>query len=96
MSGVGEALATLEHARYDVPFADNGLADGSGWDLMRLVKEREVACPRYAVAMTGHGLPEHRARSEAAGFRRHLLKPFAPGELKAILGEAAREALAAH
>jgi len=96
VSGVAEALSTLENARYDVLFADIGLADGSGWDLMNIVKERGVPCPPYAVAMTGYGLPEDRARSEAAGFRHHLLKPFEPARLKAILEEATREAAAAH
>ena len=45
--------------------------------------------------MTGYGLAEDRARSEAAGFRHHVMKPFEPSKVKALLDEAAREALEA-
>ena len=58
---------------------------------MNIVRERGIAHPRYAVAMTGYGLPEDRARSEAAGFRHHLVKPFEPGRIKHLLDEALRE-----
>ena len=94
--GVSEALEMLAGSRYDVLFADIGLNDGSGWDLMRIAKERNVACPPYTVAMTGYGLPEDRARSEAVGFRHHLLKPFEPAKLKVLLEEASREVAGAH
>jgi CheY-like chemotaxis protein len=91
VSGVSEALSALAQSSYDMLFVDIGLADGSGWDLMHIVRERGMAHPRYAVAMTGYGLPEDRARSEAAGFRHHLVKPFEPGRLKHLLDEAMRE-----
>jgi CheY-like chemotaxis protein len=91
VNGVSDALAALTQSRYDVLFVDIGLTDGSGWDLMNIVKERELPCPRYSVAMTGYGLPEDRARSEAAGYRHHLLKPFEPSKIKALLQEASRE-----
>lgn len=91
VNGVSDALAALTQSRYDVLFVDIGLTDGSGWDLMNIVKEREIPCPRYPVAMTGYGLPEDRARSEAAGYRHHLLKPFEPSKIKALLQDASRE-----
>jgi two-component system CheB/CheR fusion protein len=94
VSGVGEALSALGQSSYDLLFVDIGLADGSGWDLMNIVRERGIAHPGYAVAMTGYGLPEDRARSEAAGFRHHLVKPFEPGKIKDLLDEALREAQA--
>ena len=94
--GVSEALSTLRQARYDVLFADIGLADGSGWDLMNIVRESAIPCPAYSVAMTGYGLPEDRARSEAAGFRHHLLKPVEPARLRTLLDEAAREVAGPH
>ena len=91
VNGVSDALRALAQSRYDVLFVDIGLTDGSGWDLMNIVKERNIPCPRYSVAMTGYGLPEDRARSEAAGYRHHLLKPFEPSRIKALLQEASRE-----
>jgi CheY-like chemotaxis protein len=90
--GVSEALSALSKSKYDVLFADIGLDDGSGWDLMRIVSERSIPVPTYTVAMTGYGLTEDRARSEAAGFRHHVMKPFEPAKLKALLAEATAEA----
>ena len=87
-AGVGDALSVLSQSRYDAMFVDIGLADGSGWDLMDTCKASAVPCPPYAVAMTGYGLPEDRARSAAAGFRHHLVKPFSPAQLKPLLDEA--------
>jgi hypothetical protein len=43
--------------------------------------------------MSGFGLSGHRARSKAAGYRHHLLKPFNPEELDAILDQLVRERL---
>ena len=94
--GVSEALSTLQRSRYDVLFADIGLPDGSGWDLMNIVKDRDIPCPPYPVAMTGYGLPEDRARSEAAGFRHHVLKPLEPDKLKTMLEQATREVAGGH
>jgi CheY-like chemotaxis protein len=37
------------------------------------------------VAISGYGQPEDRARSQAAGFAAHAVKPPAPGELVALL-----------
>jgi CheY-like chemotaxis protein len=90
VDGVSEALAALAQSRYDVLFVDIGLADGSGWDLMNIVKERAIPCPPYPVAMTGYGLPEDRVRSEAVGYRHHLLKPFDAAKIKALLQDASR------
>jgi CheY-like chemotaxis protein len=47
--------------------------------------------------MTAHGSREDRDRALAAGFQRHLAKPFQPTDLFALVGElAGREALARH
>ena len=40
-------------------------------------------------ALTGWGAAEDRARSRAAGFDHHLLKPAQPAEVQAVLAEAA-------
>ena len=90
-AGVREALAALASSRYDVLFADIGLTDGSGWDLMATAKARAIPCPSFSVAMTGYGQAEDRARSDAAGFRHHVMKPFEPSKVKSLLDEAARE-----
>ena len=50
----------------------SALTDGSGWDFMRHRQGVLDPRPPFSVAMTGYGLAEDRARSEAAGFRHHV------------------------
>ncbi len=87
-----QALTLLPLDHYDVLISDIGLPDGDGWELLRLAK---LTRPVYAIAMSGFGMNSDRVKSKAVGFRRHLLKPFVPGELDAALAEAAREVVAA-
>ena len=87
-----EALAALPSANCDVLISDMGLPDGNGWELLQRL---QLSQPIYAIAMTGFGLGADRAKSKAVGFRHHLLKPFDPDELDAVLEEAARETAAA-
>ena len=85
---MAQALALLPQAPYDVLISDIGLPDGDGWELLRTVR---LPQPIYAIAMSGFGMSADHARSKAAGFRHHLLKPFVPDDLDAALAEAARE-----
>ena len=88
VSGVSEALSALGQSSYDLLFVDIGLADGSGWDLMNIVRERRMAHPRYAVAMTGYGQESDMRRSRDAGFAQHLVKPVDVSVLKQIVLDA--------
>jgi len=88
---LADALADLARERYDVLIADIGLSDGTGWDLMRLLREEGVPRPPYAIAMTGFGMSADRARSLAEGFRHHLVKPIDSKKVLALLDEAAKE-----
>lgn len=92
---MAEALAKVPGAGCDVLISDIGLSDGTGWDLLRRLRQEGLAHPPYAIAMSGLGMNADRAKSGAAGFRRHLLKPFDPQVIDAMLAEAAREAQAA-
>lgn len=83
-----EALAALLAADIDVLLSDIGLPDGDGWELMRRV---ELPHPVYAIAMSGFGTNADRAKSKAAGYRHHLLKPFKPAELEKMIEDAAAE-----
>jgi two-component system CheB/CheR fusion protein len=86
-----EALDAIPGANCDVLISDIGLPDGKGWDLLSRLRAEGLPHPPYAVAISGYGTPEDRARSSEAGFRHHLLKPFSPDKLDAVLKEAARE-----
>jgi CheY-like chemotaxis protein len=88
---LADALCELAQERYDMLIADIGLADGTGWDLMRLMREENVPCPPYAIAMTGFGMGTDRTRSMEEGFRHHLVKPIDSSKLVPLLEEAARE-----
>ena len=85
---LGDALDELPDAECDVLISDIGLPDGNGWELMARLGDE---APRYAVAMSGFGMASDRARSLAAGYRHHLLKPVEPTQLERLLDEAAAE-----
>ncbi len=85
------ALEALPRANCDVLVSDIGLPDMDGWELLRTVR---LPRPIYAIAMSGFGMNADRRRSQEAGFRQHLVKPFNPDHLETMLEEAAREKLA--
>ena len=85
-----ETLATLPDADCDVLLSDVGLPDGDGWELLRRLQP-QLRRPIYAVAMSGSSLPTGLQRSQEAGYRHHLPKPFKLAELDAVLAEAAGE-----
>ena len=85
------ALAALPDSPCDALISDIGLPDGDGWQLM---EQAHLPSTVYAIAMSGFGMNADRLKSKAAGFRRHLLKPFVPAELEAALEEASQEAAA--
>jgi two-component system CheB/CheR fusion protein len=92
-STMDEALRTLPSSQSDVLISDIGLPDGDGWELLR----RARLDPRvYAIAMSGFGHNYDRAKSVAVGYRNHLLKPFVPEDLDAMLEEAAGEVARDH
>ena len=90
---VADALAALPSANCDVLISDIGLPDGTGWELLQSL---QLSRPIYAVAMSGFGMNADHARSRAAGFRHHVLKPFPLRELDALLEEAAHELSVTH
>lgn len=86
-TSVAEALETYPAEGCEVLVSDIGLPDGDGWQLMEQLDPK----PRFAIAMSGFGMNADSARSRAVGFRHHLLKPYKPAELDAVLVQAARE-----
>jgi CheY-like chemotaxis protein len=81
------ALETAAGERFDVLLTDLRLPDGDGWELLRRLKEADH-CPPRAIAMSAWGSDAAQAKSRAAGFEAHLVKPFTPQELQAALHEA--------
>jgi CheY-like chemotaxis protein len=83
-----EALNALPQANVDVLISDIGLPDGDGWELLR---SANLSYPVYGIAISGFGMKADLAKSKAAGYRAHLLKPFKMSELDRLLEEAAEE-----
>jgi CheY-like chemotaxis protein len=82
------ALTAIPTEDFQVFISDIGLPDGSGWEIM---ERAQFPQPVYAVAMSGYGTETDLKRSKAAGFRRHIIKPFGGEDLIEVMAEAARE-----
>ena len=76
---VKEAVSLLGVFVFDLLLCDLSLPDGSGLDVARHVpKDHKV----YKIILSGYGDPEDIARSKAAGFDAHLVKPIDVGLLQ--------------
>ncbi|MEP6607730.1 MAG: response regulator [Burkholderiaceae bacterium] len=85
---MGKALREIPSSNCDVLISDIGLPDGDGWELLGRLN---LARPIFAIAMSGYGMTSDRARSKAAGYRHHLIKPMGLEQLETILEQAAIE-----
>lgn len=79
------ALREIPNSNCDVLISDIGLPDGDGWQLMENLGENR---PKFAIAMSGYGTGNDQRRSREVGYNHHLVKPFAPEALQALLLEA--------
>jgi signal transduction histidine kinase/CheY-like chemotaxis protein len=76
-------LARADH--FDILISDIGLPDGSGYDLMAELRGRPGL---RAIALTGYGMEQDVARTQAAGFVAHLTKPIRVQTLDCALAKA--------
>jgi CheY-like chemotaxis protein len=79
------ALQEIPKLQCDVLISDIGLPDGDGWQLMELLGHNR---PRFAIAMSGYGTGNDQRRSRDVGYDHHLVKPFTPDALLALLRQA--------
>jgi len=86
-SDMATALREIPESCCDVLISDIGLPDGDGWLLMEKLGGHR---PQFAIAMSGYGTVNDQRRSRAAGYDHHLVKPFAPDALVALLREASK------
>ncbi|WP_175414976.1 hybrid sensor histidine kinase/response regulator [Nibricoccus aquaticus] len=70
---LAEARALAATRGFDLLISDIGLPDGTGFDLMREMKERYDI---RGIALSGYGMEEDIAQSQSAGFLVHLVKPI--------------------
>jgi CheY-like chemotaxis protein len=69
------ALDVIRTSRLDAAIVDIGLPEMDGYELARRIRMEPSGYSLSLIALTGYGFPEDRARSRAAGFDRHLVKP---------------------
>jgi len=90
-ASAAEAFAAVKGHPPDVLLSDIEMPDENGYAFIGRVRalgaEEGGAVP--AVAMTAHGSREDRDRALAAGFQRHLPKPFQAADLFAVVGDLA-------
>ncbi len=92
----GTVQDALAAAGEDVPFelviSDLGLPDGTGYDLMRQLRERH---PLPGIALSGYAQSENVRRAIDAGFSRHLTKPIDFEKLKRVIDELLNQSITA-
>ena|SRR5436190_20828767 len=83
--GGREALQCIAQARPSLIVLDLSMPEMDGYSLARAIR----ALPDYAavpmVALSGFGSEADRAKSRAAGFDRHVLKPFDLSDLERMV-----------
>jgi CheY-like chemotaxis protein len=78
------ALDSFPKSSCDLLISDITLPDGNGWELMQRLR----ALGRFeAIAMSGHADIHDIKRSKAVGYKHHLVKPFTPELLEAVILE---------
>ena len=82
-----EALRKVQTQRFDVAIVDLGLPGLNGYAVAQAIRQLEApGDPRMAIiALTGYGQPEHRRRTQQAGFDEHLTKPLDFDRLREVL-----------
>ena len=82
-TSVGAAIRQLRSFNADVIISDIAMPGEDGYALMRRLREMryEPGQNVRAVALTGYGRPEDRARILASGFEHYMQKPVDPNEL---------------
>jgi DNA-binding response OmpR family regulator len=85
-AAIAEAAAFHPHA----VLLDIGLAGMDGYEVARRLRARLDGSATFLVAVTGYGDDDAVARARAAGFDHHVVKPFDPRNLLALLHAGAR------
>jgi CheY-like chemotaxis protein/two-component sensor histidine kinase len=82
------AIAAARDQRPDLMLVDIGLPRMDGYEVARIVRADPALAGVVLIALTGYGTAEDRARSRAAGFDHHLVKPVPVDALRDLVGNA--------
>ena len=81
---VADALAAAKTRVFDLVISDLGLPDGTGHELMEQLRQ---AHGLRGIALSGYGMEDDVARSQASGFVAHLVKPVTIAELRQVIAD---------
>jgi PAS domain S-box-containing protein len=95
VASTGEEALERAHAFHPgVVLSDIGLPGMSGYDVARaMLQDRALESP-HLIAITGYGQEDDQRRALAAGFERHLTKPFDMETLERIIASLPLDAAA--
>jgi len=82
-----EAVAVAAEFHPQVALLDIGMPGLDGYEVARQIRALPGGETTVLVATTGWGDAEDKARTRAAGFEHHLVKPVPPDKLLALLSE---------
>ncbi len=82
VSTKADALAQASQSEFDGVISDIGLPDGTGHELMHLLREQHGL---KGIALSGYGTEADQQNSRDAGFVAHLIKPVVFAELNRAL-----------
>jgi two-component system, chemotaxis family, CheB/CheR fusion protein len=82
-----EVLDAVFNFAPDVVLLDIGLPQMSGYEVARRLRERYGSARPPLIAVTAMTRTMDRAQARAAGFERHVAKPYEPRALIAIIDE---------
>lgn len=88
-----DAIEAARKLRPDVVLLDIGLPGMDGYAVARCLRERPEVNGLRLIAVSGYGQEEDLARSKAAGFDHHLVKPVSAEALQAAIAERTGEAM---
>jgi CheY-like chemotaxis protein len=81
------AIEAASKTQPDLMVLDIGLPVMSGYEVARRLRNNPKLKSMVLVALTGYGADSDKARSEAAGFDYHLVKPVEFETLKEVISE---------
>jgi signal transduction histidine kinase/DNA-binding response OmpR family regulator len=89
-----EALDAAQRMEPNVVVLDLAMPGKDGYETARLLRTRSATSDALLVALSGYGQARDRARSEQAGFDRHMVKPVDIEALIRLLSETGSRAKA--
>ncbi len=93
--GGAQALVVMAERSPHVVFLDLSMPDMDGHEVLQRMRAMDRRLPFLAAAVSGHGAPEDRQRTLAAGFDAHLTKPADLDALREFLAVARERQCAA-